>query len=163
MFLCRACKEILPTYQNLKKRKIIDRSSCPICLVEEENTAHALWSCLAAQDTWSQASPKIQKISYHSQAFMEVWRHLVCKLDQLELSEATFVFKLIWFRRNEFLHGKNLINPSSLIQRGKNDFTLYLEAMSTDRTSFLMPWDNCTWTKPPLGKFKLNWNAALDQ
>lgn len=94
-----------------QQKKIIDKSSCTICLAEEETAAHVLWTCSAAQDIWSQASPKIQKLSYHSKAVMDVWRNLVCKLDHMELSEAAFVFKLLWLRRNEFLHCKSFIHP----------------------------------------------------
>lgn len=98
VFIRRACKEIWPTCRNLCKRKIVEQSICPIYLTEEEIAAHVIRNCPAAQDTWTQASPKIQKIAFHSQAFIEVWDYLREKLTHQELSAAAFIFKLLWFR-----------------------------------------------------------------
>lgn len=36
MFTWRACSEALPTLANLKRRKVVEDSSCPICRMEPE-------------------------------------------------------------------------------------------------------------------------------
>lgn len=77
VFIWTACKEILLTNQNLFKRRILDKSKWTICLTDDESTAHVLWSFPTPHDTWNQTSPKIQKISFHSQVFMDIWDHLV--------------------------------------------------------------------------------------
>lgn len=43
LFLWRACKEIIPTLQNLVKRKILVNAICPICLQNTEIVANVLW------------------------------------------------------------------------------------------------------------------------
>ena len=43
VFFWRACHNILPTRENLVKRKVITDSSCPVCENEMETTSHILW------------------------------------------------------------------------------------------------------------------------
>ena len=45
--LWRACKNSLPTKQNLVRRTIIQNPSCDHCSLQAEETLHALWSCRA--------------------------------------------------------------------------------------------------------------------
>jgi hypothetical protein len=49
-FLWRACHDILPTKQNLCRRKIVENPWCPICKNEVETAVHALWGCPSARD-----------------------------------------------------------------------------------------------------------------
>ena len=48
-----ACKEILPTKENLKRRKVIENSWCDSCLAHEETTGHLFWSCSHTQEIWT--------------------------------------------------------------------------------------------------------------
>jgi hypothetical protein len=48
----RACQNILPTKDNLVKRKIIQDPFCPICGLEQEISFHILWDCPSARDVW---------------------------------------------------------------------------------------------------------------
>lgn len=43
-FMWRACHDILPTRENLMKRKIASDPLCPICSLEVETVSHILWS-----------------------------------------------------------------------------------------------------------------------
>jgi hypothetical protein len=60
-FMWRACKNILPTKENLMKKKIIEESLCPICMLKVETTFHALWDCLASRDVWGASLRIFQK------------------------------------------------------------------------------------------------------
>ena len=46
----RACHAILPTTENLTKRKVVLERNCPLCMREVETTVHALWDCVVVQD-----------------------------------------------------------------------------------------------------------------
>jgi hypothetical protein len=52
MFLWRACNNILPTKENLYKKKIIDDPKCAICGGDIETLGHVIWSCTVARDVW---------------------------------------------------------------------------------------------------------------
>ncbi|KAF5481094.1 hypothetical protein F2P56_001779 [Juglans regia] len=60
-FLWRACQNILPTKNNLYKRKVLDIPICPMCLSEPETVEHILWECASANDVLSQLFRTIQK------------------------------------------------------------------------------------------------------
>ena len=49
----KACNDILPTKENLSKRKIIEDEMCPICTRFLESAIHALWECEVAKDLWA--------------------------------------------------------------------------------------------------------------
>lgn len=48
-----ACKEILPTKENLKRRKVIEDNGCDSCQAHEDSSGHLFWSCCRAQEIWA--------------------------------------------------------------------------------------------------------------
>jgi hypothetical protein len=50
IFLWQACNNIIPTKENLFKKRITDDPLCPICGLDVETVGHILWSCTAARD-----------------------------------------------------------------------------------------------------------------
>jgi hypothetical protein len=64
-FMWRACQSILPTKDNLVKRKIIQDPLCPICGLEPETSFHILWDCPSARDVWGVSLRVFQKRVSH--------------------------------------------------------------------------------------------------
>ena len=60
VFAWRAC-HILPTRDNLVRRKIVETDVCVLCSREAETGVHALWECAVAKDVWSNSIVRIQK------------------------------------------------------------------------------------------------------
>ena len=56
VFGWRACQDILPTRENLVKRRVIEDGNCSICQQVPELVVHGLWECGAAQDIWDGCS-----------------------------------------------------------------------------------------------------------
>ena len=52
-FAWKACKNILATKENLKKRKITTDYICDSCGKEYESTCHLFWLCDKAREIWS--------------------------------------------------------------------------------------------------------------
>ena len=50
--LWRACKNSLPTKQNLVRRTIIQNHNYDRCSLQAEDTLHALWSCTGLDEVW---------------------------------------------------------------------------------------------------------------
>lgn len=69
MFMWQACSNILPTRENLFKRKVMIDSLCPICQIEVESVGHALWSCPDATDVWLACLKRIQKTTSDEDVF----------------------------------------------------------------------------------------------
>jgi len=88
VFGWRACHNILPTYERLWQRRIIENDMCPICKRFPETTIHALWECGAAQDVWVGCSHHtLQKGLTDQDNMMQLFENLMHKLseDVLEL------------------------------------------------------------------------------
>lgn len=56
IFLWRAAKNLLPTAENLRKKRVMQEATCPICKNEIESTAHALLFCKFARKVWRYSS-----------------------------------------------------------------------------------------------------------
>ena len=50
LFSWRACQDILPTRENLVRRKIIEEDGCMLCSRVPEIGVHAIWECAVAKD-----------------------------------------------------------------------------------------------------------------
>jgi hypothetical protein len=50
IFLCMACSNILPTKENLFKKKIAQDPLCPICGLKVQNKCHILWCYSSSND-----------------------------------------------------------------------------------------------------------------
>lgn len=59
MFLWKTCSNILPTKENLYKRKIANDPLYVICGREAETIGHVLWNRSMANDVWMDSSRKI--------------------------------------------------------------------------------------------------------
>ena len=52
-FAWHACREILPTKENLRVHRILLDSTCEECGLAPETLGHLFWSCSRAQQIWS--------------------------------------------------------------------------------------------------------------
>ena len=53
-FLWRACKNSIPTLNNLKRRCVVEDSKCFLCAQHDEDVIHALWSCPTLAQVWNE-------------------------------------------------------------------------------------------------------------
>lgn len=95
-FLWRACNNILPTKENLMRRKIVSGPTCPLCGRETETSGHALWSCDAARAVWSESPRAIQKCAIEANDFSYIFSHLCERLNDEDLELATVITQRIW-------------------------------------------------------------------
>ncbi|XP_042956810.1 uncharacterized protein LOC122292464 [Carya illinoinensis] len=164
MFVWRVCNEALPTYSNLSKRKIREDSNYPICDLEEETSGHALWSCSAAQDVWSQAYRPIQKLSLYGRSLKEPWQHMMGKLQKPLIEEIGSFMRLIWARRDEYVHGKEFKHPNAVLYKALDDLNCYKTTKQNNINGKAD--DSCEnqrWKPPREGTYKLNWDVAINQ
>ncbi|XP_023913698.1 uncharacterized protein LOC112025278 [Quercus suber] len=121
VFVWRACHNILPTFEKLRQRLIIEDDLCPICKRVPETILHALWKCAAAQDVWASCSHRmLQKGLTVQVSVIRLIEDLLHKLT-LDMFESFLVLCwLLWHRRNRVVHGGILQEPSTLIGRARS-------------------------------------------
>jgi hypothetical protein len=85
VFIWRACNNILPTKDNLKRRGIVDEELYIFCCQEREIVNHILWACPSAQNVWGTSNHKLQKCRRRCSDFMELFEELSVLLNGEDL------------------------------------------------------------------------------
>ena len=96
VFLWRACNNILPAKDNLKKRRVIDDDRCIFCCQERETIHRIIWACPLAQDVWSTSNQKFQKSRWNGDNFLGLFEEVAEALNGEILSLFVVTTKEIW-------------------------------------------------------------------
>jgi hypothetical protein len=163
LFLWRACNDILPTKNNLYKRKVVTDQLCPMCSSEAEFVGHALWRCVSAQAVWGCCEGPIQKSSVEAEEFFDIFAILCDRLEDTELERFASVAHKIWSRRNRLVFGGTILPPTVLIKEA-------IELVEDFRKAQLGSADlgqggqtsHGRWHRPAPNSIKINWDATLD-
>jgi ribonuclease HI len=164
MFLWKACNNILPDKENLFKRKCVNDPLCVICGLQVESVGHVLWSSASAKDVWLECCRRIQKSTSDEDDFLNIFEKLMGKLETEEVSFMACVARQVWLRRNKVVFGEELQSPSKVIQLATVQMEAFTEA-EIRRSRGLTPTavaEVTTWSRPPEGYLKCNWDASLD-
>jgi len=81
--------------------------------------------------------------------------------------EVLTTARLVWLRRNEsndYVFGRGLTLPCKVIAYVKNSLDCFSQSHLTGLgSSNLIPAPVMSWSKPPEGKWKINWDAAINK
>ena len=111
MFLWRACNNILPTKENLCRRKISNDPKCPLCGGDTETSGHFIWSCAAARDVWQENMKPIQKCTSDEIDFGQLYEKLWERLEEEDFQRFAFVARQLWFRGTRQSLKENSYHP----------------------------------------------------
>ncbi|XP_075666035.1 uncharacterized protein LOC142635854 [Castanea sativa] len=127
IFGWRVCHDILPTRENLARKRIIEDRTCEICTRGDESALHVLWECSVAQDVWAGSIRKLQKGICEVREIRQLVESMIHKLNLEELELFFVQAWLIWSQRNLVLHGGKLQDPTRLVQRAEDFLKEYRE------------------------------------
>ncbi|XP_042962749.1 uncharacterized protein LOC122297028 [Carya illinoinensis] len=158
MFVWKGFLEILPTYQNLVRKKILESDVCLFCNQCREDAAHALFYCSSINSLCIQFQPLLGAIGC-GKSFGEI------VLEVKERGNEEGVLKFIamawglWYRRNKFIYDNSFLQFSSVVSTAlsmQSDFkkAQLLESSSRDTPRVLI------WKPPPQGSLKMNVDGA---
>lgn len=116
MFLRQACNRILPTKDNLKKRRVLTNDICIFCCRAVETTHHILWDYPSSQDVWCVNGSRIQKRRFEGDDFSELVENLIEFLHKDEIKLFAMIAKRIWKRRNGVVYGETFIHPCTVVR-----------------------------------------------
>jgi hypothetical protein len=114
-FMWRACQNLLPTKDNLLRRKVVQEPYCPICGLEPETVYHILWDCPSARDVWSECDRRFQKCALPGPEFLQVVEGIMERGGREALIPFSCLARKLWFRRNSVVHGGAFNHPTGLI------------------------------------------------
>ena len=165
IFLWRATQNMLPTMENLWKKKVIASPLCQICRRSVETVSHALIECKAAGKIWKQSTLADKGIEiYKGQDMLEVWFQMskrLCKED-LELLGATWW--ITWNAKNWLLFKGEKINSNVLAAKAQAIVEAYqrVKHVGISQAANQENKKQHQWTPPPTGSFKINMDAATN-
>jgi hypothetical protein len=164
MFLWRACNNILPTKDNLKRRKVLEEDTCTFCCDSIETTHHILWDCPSSQDVWSVSERTLQKRNAGGENFCELVEMLMGRLQKKEMESFAMIAKCIWKRRNGVMHGGLFTHPSEVIRQATGLLNDYREANVKKLEIVESPLTVMQgWEPPGINFLKANWDVAILQ
>lgn len=160
-FSWRACLNILPTQDNLIRRRVLETARCCFCQKETESVLHVLWSCGAAQYVWAGSLGRFQKSCTEQDDFLQLVIGLMVKFSSEEWNLFWVICWQIWHQRNTVIHGGAFQHPSRSVQRAVDYLREYTDAQ--DHLSVPVPVHvpvQQTWQPPQGSFFKLNFDGA---
>ena len=117
-FTWRACKDILPTKENLVKRKVLVDSCCEECQVEVESSGHLFWESLRDHHIWSLSNLFHESNGPSFNSFMDMMWYVVMEAqwEQSHVEKVIMVAWAIWTNRYESKNGGVKKNSWTLLQ-----------------------------------------------
>jgi hypothetical protein len=125
-FMRRACKNLLPTKENLLRKKVVVvEPLCPICNLEAETTVHVLWDCPASKDVWGASQRIFQKSTFPGSDFFHVAGALLEKRGGGTFRLFSEISRRIWLRRNIWIYDGLFSHPNNIVGEAKRAVTEY--------------------------------------
>ena len=114
-FMWRACSNILPTRDNLHRRKLHVEPMCGFCCQNSKTAEHVLWTCPFARNVWALCRGKLQKCSNVAIDFFSLFQLLVDRLECDELKKWAMVSWALWTARNKFYFERTQWHPKRIL------------------------------------------------
>jgi ribonuclease HI len=163
-FFWRACQNILPTKDNLLRKKVVKEPYCPICEKEPETVLHALWACPAAADIWGNCKRIFQKCHTEGESLMKIVEEILHKGGLDDFAFFVQLARQVWHRRNTWVHEGVFVNPNVIIRRTMEQTEAYNKAHERILgENEIIPECEIKWMAPTQGWYKANWDVAIDK
>lgn len=86
--------------------------------------------CERAKDVWAQSYKKIQKLSLPPSSFLDIWSYLSTILDKSDLQGTSYIAKMLWTRRNEWVHQDKFLHPNLILSKALEEYISFLMAQT---------------------------------
>ena len=94
--LWRACMNALPTMVNLSCSYIVTDGRCGLCLDEEEDVLHAVWSCPYLTDLWGHHGFARKILRHNHASILDVLSHIFECGSAGTVAEMAFMLWCVW-------------------------------------------------------------------
>ena len=105
IFGWRACQDILPTWVNLVRRKIITEKGCQCCTRVLEFALHAIWECGVVQDVWVGCAIRLQKCTTDFPDIMALFEYVLDRFSAAKIEAFLVQAWFIWNKRTAIING----------------------------------------------------------
>ncbi|KAH9741755.1 putative reverse transcriptase/RNA-dependent DNA polymerase [Citrus sinensis] len=165
IFMWRAVKNLLPTAENLWKRKVVPDPICQRCKRGVETSVHAMVKCKAAK--------KIRQLSHHAaeettashgRNMFDIFLDTTRLLNKKETELHVAYWWATWNARNHFLFKKEKLDALFSVAKAEGVVEAYRKFKRTEQLQLEI--SNMEkpkqWKPPPENWCKVNVDAAID-
>ncbi|KAL9451066.1 hypothetical protein AB3S75_012752 [Citrus x aurantiifolia] len=165
IFMWRALKNILPTADNLWKRKSLQEPICQRCKLHVETVSHALIDCKTSRKIWKLAPPAIQLPKAHSHEFFSSIQAMSSRISDNEAELMLVYCWVIWSIRNKFIFEGKLTDSRIAAVRAESALKAF-QRVRTSGAGMVAKGGRAIqqrWQPPPQNVLKLNADAAVNR
>ncbi|KAL0411880.1 UNVERIFIED_CONTAM: putative mitochondrial protein [Sesamum latifolium] len=160
IFIWRACLNILPTSSNLNRRIPESSLACPHCADEEEDTFHALFLCHFARQVWGLSNLGTDMTHKRTQSLVTWLSHVAASIERKPFGLFLCLCWTLWWCRNSSLMKGNCLSPAQAVCYTIRYFEAFLK-QNCEETVNRLPTSPPSWSAPPPGQVKINFDGAM--
>lgn len=162
IFIWRAAKNLLPSMDNLWKKKAVQDLLRQICRNGVENVFHALVTCKRAWKVWklTQFAEELKRI--HDQDIISLLQGRMSARSKTDAEMLVVVCWGIWNARNQLLFTNKKEDPQVVLAKVEAIVSAY-KRTQLPASTHMVNQDRALqqkWNPPPSGYLKLNVDAA---
>ncbi|KAH9792765.1 putative reverse transcriptase [Citrus sinensis] len=160
----RASKNLIPTAENLLKRKCLQDPICKRCCKSVETIYHALLECKTTKKIWTHAplQPNFQNSS--NQSILSIIQDMPSNMRKSDFELLISLCWVAWYAQNKFIFKGKKIDPMLSAAKAEAVIDAFQRARKPGAThiynSSKVP--QLKWKLPPKNVFKVNVDAAIN-
>ncbi|CAH9117778.1 unnamed protein product [Cuscuta europaea] len=160
LFFWQVMTKVLPTTENLRRRRVDVPSECQVCNSESESTLHFSNNCSIITELWAKLGLNFQQ-QYTS---MSEWVQFVFdRLSEEKLCVLISTLWRIWKARNDVVWRGDQSNFDQVIAAGAATMHRWRTAQEVDGQLPQARDARPRWSKPAMGVIKINVGALDDR
>uniref|UniRef100_A0A803PUH9 Reverse transcriptase zinc-binding domain-containing protein n=1 Tax=Cannabis sativa TaxID=3483 RepID=A0A803PUH9_CANSA len=176
IFVWKVFRNALPVAVELNRKHIADTPFCPLCKAHRETINHALFFCTRAKEVWRLSHLTFDLKMAVTSAPDEFLLYVLANTSSFEFESFLVCCWSIWFERNAEFHGKLAKQPAAILAFATDYLSKYQVVHAPAMNSNSLAGPSTTpapasstvppvspWIAPPVGKLKLNTDAACNK
>ncbi|KAL9419760.1 hypothetical protein AB3S75_037510 [Citrus x aurantiifolia] len=165
IFLWRAINNLLPTSENLWKKRVVQELICQICSSNVETISHALLGCKMAKKVWRNSQFPEMLAEGKSHDISRMFQGLLKKHHNSKMETIATLLWIIWTTRNKWLFEGRKNDPIRLVARAESTVEAFRNTKKPLGNYQVREEDGKAnqWCPPPKGWLKVNIDAAVDE
>ncbi|KAH9742605.1 hypothetical protein KPL70_003002 [Citrus sinensis] len=162
-FVWKAAKNLLPTAENLWRRKILQEPICTICKAGREDIFHALMECNLARKIWRCTNLEAAVQTVRREDMLSTMHSLMRKGAKSEIDYVASIWWATWHARNKLLFEGKKPDPMETVARAKAILDAYQSMQFKEQESprSIKEKKMQRWNPPPSTKLKINVDTAV--
>ncbi|KAH9753314.1 putative reverse transcriptase/RNA-dependent DNA polymerase [Citrus sinensis] len=157
-------KNLLPTAENLWKRKCLEDPIRQRCNREVETINHALLECKVAKKIWLHAPFSIQTQNGSNQDILSLIHDLFFSWSRTDVELMVTYCWVVWYVRNKLIFEGKKIDPRISTAKAESVLEAYHRTVKTDASLFHKVRKDVQqkWEHPPKNIFKIKVDAVIN-